>query len=177
MDWITHIKQNQNNALKELYTLYRDECLNWQCQTFNVSEELAKDAFQMSMVILYQNINTNKLAVLTSDIKTYLFAIVKNKVRDLIKKESKYHSDGILATIKEEFTDDIENKEQFEILFSSVTIAIAKMGDPCKSILNLFYFHKMKFEQISLLIGHDNPGTTKTKKYKCLKRLTKMMGK
>ena len=78
MDWITHIKQNQNNALKELYTLYRDECLNWQCQTFNVSEELAKDAFQMSMVILYQNINTNKLAVLTSDIKTYLFAIGKN---------------------------------------------------------------------------------------------------
>lgn len=175
MDWITHIKYNRNNALKELYVLYRDECIRWQVKSFNVNEELAKDAFQLSIIILYQNITNNQLIKLTSDIKTYLFSIVKNKIRDLIKKESKYISEGIMANIKEEMTDDIADKEHFEELFTSVTKAIGQMGDPCKSILNLFYFHKMKFEQISQLVGHNNPGTTKTKKYKCLKRLNKMI--
>jgi len=61
---------------------------------YNVSEETAKDAFQLSIVVLYENIVSEKIKILTSDLKTYLFGIVKNKVREIIKRESKYQNDG-----------------------------------------------------------------------------------
>jgi len=175
VDWINHIKTNGNNALKEIYALHRSECVDWLIKTYNISEAIAKDAFQLSMVILYQNVHNGKINDLSSGIKTYLFGIAKNKARDIIKSESRYQRNGALGVIKEDLTQGIEQKEKFEIIIAKVNEAMNRMGDPCLSILRLFYFERMKFRDIAPLVGHDRPDTTKTRKHRCLKTLSDMI--
>lgn len=175
MDWIKLIKTDSNKTLQVIYTMYRKECVQWQMNMYNVNEEIAKDAFQLSIVILYENIVSEKIKFLTSDLKTYLFGIVKNKVREIIKKESKYLNEGKIGVIKSEIIDTVDEKEDIEILLNKVTQELSNMGDPCKSILKLFYFDQKSMQQIAHIVGHENPRTTKSKKYKCLKRLNKLV--
>ena len=49
--------------------------------------------------------------------------------------------------------------------------AMTGLGDPCRSILQLFYYKRMSMEDITALMGYKNAATTKNLKYKCLKRL------
>ncbi|MBK6498767.1 MAG: hypothetical protein IPG00_11645 [Saprospiraceae bacterium] len=52
--------------------------------------------------------------------------------------------------------------------------ALFKLGEPCKSLLELSYYQQMKLDDITLLLGYKNNDTTKNLKYKCMKRLQKI---
>ena len=65
---------------------------------------------------------------------------------------------------------DEEVEEHIELAKS----CLEKLGDPCKSILELFYYHKMSMEDIQQHAGYKNSATAKNIKYKCLRRLRKL---
>ena len=55
MDWIAYIKQDENNALKEVYMTHRDACEVWLRSNYQVTHEDAREIFQSSIIILYDN--------------------------------------------------------------------------------------------------------------------------
>ncbi len=175
MSWIANIKQNGNDALKDIYKNHRTGCITWLMKTYNLREAVAKDAFQLSMIILYQNVMKGKVEDKSCSLKSYLFAIAKNKARELLKTESKYSGEGKINLLKEELMDGVSEKVMFEQVMTKVQRALIKMGEPCKTILQLYYFKKMRLQEIAVLVGHKKPGTTKTKKHKCIKRLSGMV--
>ena len=50
----------------------------------------------------------------------------------------------------------------------------AKIGEPCKSILEAYYIQKLPMQQIASDFGYTNADNAKTQKYKCLVRLKKL---
>ena len=176
-NWLVRIRTDHENALRELYRLYRTECVDWLMKTYSVSEALAKDAFQLAIVLLYQNVITYKVDVLSSSIKSYLFAIAKNKVRDLIKSEVKHAANRKRAILREEFIDDNDSEQVYEVILEKVRHLMFNMGDPCKSILELYYFQRLKLKDIAEVVGHNEVNTTKSKKHKCLRKLHKIITK
>lgn len=54
---------------------------------------------------------------------------------------------------------------------SAAQIALEMLGDPCRSLLHLYYYQNLNMEDITTLLGYKNTDTTKNQKYKCLKRL------
>jgi RNA polymerase sigma factor (sigma-70 family) len=169
VDWIQYVKVNENEALNKLYLSYKEETVNWLQREFLCSQDEAMDIFQMVVVIFYDNVVTAKLTYLTSDIKTYLFGIARNKALELIrskKKESDLFQNDIWVkyTIEEEPGVSEENVQR-------ASIALDKLGNPCKSLLMLFYYEQKKMEEISQTLGYKNVDTAKNQKYKCLKRL------
>ena len=170
MDWILKIKTDDNQALREIYDLCREECVAWLQNDFGLSIHDALDVFQVSVVILYDNIMTGKLSTLTSNIKTYLKGIAKNKALEMLRSRK----NRIVANrfpIMAQFVFEENEKVILEEQLSTALMSLEFLGDPCKSLLQLYYYNDLSMEDITTILGYKNPETTKNQKYKCLKRL------
>lgn len=171
MDWIKYIKTNENEALRIIYKDFRTPCVNWIVKEWNIELEEAVEIFQWSVVILYDNIMTEKLSQLNSDIKTYLWSIARNKARELIyKKQRDAKFEKSFLAIQYVYSEN-KDKEILEENILKANRALEKLGDPCKSLLKLFYYKQKKLNEIATLMGYKNHDSVKNQKYKCMKRL------
>lgn len=173
MDWISYIKENENQALKEIYTSFRASCISWLKSTYSISEEDAKEIFQSSIIILYDNVMTNKVIELNISIKSYLYGIAKNKVREFLRKSQKKVDKDRLELFSSH--NGIEEKKKLEAKIDKVNKTLQTMGDPCRSLLQLYYYKRLSMTEIGDKMGYKNRDTVKNQKYKCLKRLQKLL--
>ncbi len=177
-DLLTRIQSGDDTVLDEVYLHLREPFFSYMRNSFAMDPENTKELFQLSIVILYDNVVTGKLTSLNSGLKTYLFAIGKNKALELIREKRKIsqHLDEVLIeTILDE--DGVEDKKQLEKDIMQVTQALEALGDPCKKILRLFYYKQLSMSQISETLAYKNAKTTKNIKYKCIKRLRREFNK
>lgn len=174
MDWIERIKSDADKALSEIYKEEQTMCLEWIKKNSSLGSNDGKEVFQTAVIILYDNVMSGKLTSLTGKISTYLIAICKNKCREFHRRQKRFSTTSEFPLLADHIETDVEEKKKNEILLSSISRMLNKMGDPCKSILQLFFYQKMKMEDICQLMGYNNVATTKNQKYKCLKRLQKM---
>lgn len=170
---IEKIKNGDMAILANIYSENRVEFILWVKKSFQCDDESAVDIYQASMLSLYENIISGKLVDLSSSLKTYLFAIGKNKTRELQRLNSKELKFRELYNTPDELTDE-EDINPYEEKLSSLAHALSTLGNPCKKLLDLFYFHKHGLEEISKKMGYKNAETTKNLKYKCIVRLRKI---
>ncbi len=172
MDWsslIKKIKSGDYNELELVYKNYREEFIKWIIKSFKCSSDDAKDVYQQTIITLYENIVNDKIQNFNSSIKTYLFAIGKNKFFAETREKHKFQmeTDDTINTIPEEMNTSIEDMKKLQGVEKSLEI----LGNPCKQILELYYYHKKSMIDIAGTLGLKNPETAKNMKYKCLKRL------
>jgi RNA polymerase sigma factor (sigma-70 family) len=168
-DWIQKIKTNENEALKEIYMLCRSECLQWLQKEYMCTEDDALDIFQMAMMILFDNVITGKLTSLTSNIKTYVFGIARNKALELHRSRKHIVSADFITMVASYVIE--ENDEITDDQLAIACRSLEELGDPCKTVLTQYYYHDKSMEDITLMMSYKNADTTKNQKYKCLKRL------
>ncbi|MBK7700930.1 MAG: sigma-70 family RNA polymerase sigma factor [Saprospiraceae bacterium] len=172
MDWIERIKSDPDKTLTILYKDLKNDAIQWIKKEFGLHSEDADEIFQTSIVLLYDNVVCGKLTLMTSHIKTYIFSIIKNKIIQLNRAKNRITSydatEMMLGVIDEEY----QEIAQEDLLKANA--ALFKLGEPCKSLLELSYYQQMKLDDITLLLGYKNNDTTKNLKYKCMKRLQKI---
>ena len=169
------VRKGDEDIIKELYREHREQFLKWVQFQYNLDSDSAADIFQWSIVIFYENIASGKLTTLTSSVKTYLYSIGKNKAMESIRMGKRMQKteikDDLLAFTMEEEEDD----EEFKALVRVMYDALQKIGDPCKMLLEKFYFEGLKLDELLGIMKYANKDTLKTKKYKCIQRLKKLM--
>lgn len=171
---INKIKTGNNEELGIIYENHREEFIGWLLKQYVVSFEEARDIYQYAILIFYTNVIRGKLDIMSSSIKTYLYAIGKNQVLKRDREQQRF-SNVIIDNIidEEEFIRD--EKYITEKKLVKVSEAMKELGDPCKKLLEYVYFRKMNMEEITIALGYKNSATTKNLKYKCLQRLKKII--
>ena len=106
---------------------------------------------------------------MNSNIKTYLYAVGKNKYSELKRQWNK-------NTAKMDYNmPDIsishEDAERDSLLVNFSEKALTLLGNPCKELLELYYYHKKSMIEIAEIQGYKNESSAKNQKYKCLIRL------
>ncbi|MBK9151243.1 MAG: sigma-70 family RNA polymerase sigma factor [Saprospiraceae bacterium] len=172
MDWINQLKTDENSALKDLYSQYKKSCLQWIMGEFNIKAHEASEIFQTSVIIFYDNYKRDKLEGFTGDILPYVKGIIRNKCMEYFRKKEK---SGITVTdhilINHVAEEDSEDKIKLENDISRMTFCLEILGEPCRSVLKLFYYDDMDMRSIAALMGYKNVDSVKTQKYKCIRRL------
>lgn len=168
---INEIRSGNEEHLKALYRLYRNEFIAWSGKQYGANGEQAKDVFQDAVIAFYSNIQTGKLTTLTCTLKSYLFEIGKRKLINLLKRERRitYEIDPQLINRKE--NEDYMNEENEVHSQEQIREAIAKLPEDCQSVLKLFYFKEYDMDSIAREMGYKNADTAKSKKSVCMKRL------
>ena len=163
------------NEAKAIETIYRE---NYGIiQSFilknNGYYEDARDIFQEAMIVLYEKAASDSF-VLTCQIKTYLYSVCRRLWLKKLQQLQRYNP-GI--EINEEVIQVDEELEAYEKKNEDLNLmehAMDKIGEPCKSLLEAYYFQKKSMPEIANYFGYTNADNAKTQKYKCLVRLKKI---
>jgi RNA polymerase sigma factor (sigma-70 family) len=115
---------------------------------------------------------SGKLSEVKSSIKTYLFAIGKNKVFEGYRRQARTRTVNTPVPDCEEPAGD--EPEYNERLLELSKVCLTKLGDPCRQILESYYYHRKSMQAIATGLGYKNEQTAKNQKYKCLLRLREM---
>ena len=172
---IEEVKSGDEKVLKKLYAQIRPKFLNWTVQNHQIEHEDALDIYQKTFTTFYFNIKDGKLTELTSSLETYFFGIgkmmIKERFRDRNFKLQTIDEKEALEKIDMNMVDDYQNSEHKEI----VSELLDKVGEPCKSVLMMYYFQKFAMESIATVLGYKNERVAKKKKYQCLGKLRELM--
>lgn len=139
----------------------------------NGDHDDAKDIFQEAMIVLYEKSRSESF-VLSCQIKTFLYSVCR---RLWLKK---LQQSGQLTTLVEGMEETTGVEEDMEIRqkenhdFAIMEKAIESLGEPCKSLLEAYYFEKKGMDEIAEQFGYTNADNAKNQKYKCMVRLKKI---
>ncbi len=172
---IVRLKRGDQQALEQIYSEYRQSFITYITNTHNCSEEQAVDIYQYAILSFYENVVDGSFEEMNAaGIKTYLYSIGKNKLLGDLRKKTK-------ITFQGKFNDDdlILDEDEFEIekieKYDKISEVIRSMGDPCKRILELFYFNKLSADEIAEIMGYSSGNTVRSLKYKCIQRIKKLI--
>ncbi|UII33408.1 sigma-70 family RNA polymerase sigma factor [Fulvivirga ulvae] len=169
-DAIQQVKQGDDHFLRQLYEINRPGFLKWFRAHHRITEDEAIDLYQKSFTIFYFNVKDEKITTLKSNISTYLFGIGKNLVRELFREQKhKVQLDEIPEI--ETSGNDLLRFEEEAHQRGLVKKILEKLGEPCKSILLMYYFKNFSMESIASNLGYKNEGVVKKKKCLCLKKI------
>jgi len=177
VDFINEIKQGNSKPLCDLYRLYRNDFVRWGVNNYSCSESEAKDVFQEVIIRFYQNVVSGKLSFLTSDIKTYLWAIGKYQFLNLIKINQRTVTFSIYSLINTEITADMsmENAEEEKHNSEMVKQHLSLLDEKNRRILEMYYLEGKDMKTIAEEIGYKNADVAKKKKYEVMKKLAALL--
>lgn len=134
----------------------------------------AKDLFQEAMMVLYEKARSGNFE-LNCQIRTYLYSIARRlwlkKLNQGNRQVADFDDTNETMILVD---DDMEVHEQKNAAFEMMHSAINSLGEPCKSLLDMFYFKQKNMQEIAESFGYTNAENAKTQKYKCLMRLKKI---
>jgi len=134
----------------------------------------AEDIFQDALIVIYQKLRLNALDINVS-IRTYFYAICKNKWKSRLRKQKKIIIDNEALVINEEIeasiAEEIENKER-EHVYRKYFLALS---GTCREVLQLV-FAGNNMKEIASITGYSE-GYTRKKKFECKKSLLEMLEK
>lgn len=135
----------------------------------NGNVEQAKDIFQDGLLIVVENILQKKLEI-TESFDTYLYAVCRNLWLQQIaqqKKNQKFIDEYSYESFDYYKYDEIveSNDKYLEIIES--------LGETCKKLLELYYYRKLNWQEITDELGYASTGSARNQKYKCLERIRK----
>ncbi len=177
-DLLNEIRAGNQDVLNKLYRVFRGEFLIWAKRNFNVNKAEAADVFQETIIAFYTNVLERKLVHLEVPIKSYLYAIGKNKLINKVKANKK-------IILKEQFNEsslgmfdwELERKIEKTHRETQVSKTIRQLGDKCQQLLKLFYFNSFSHEAIAQRMGYSNEQTSRTMKKKCMKQFALLLNK
>ena len=169
-NWILELKNNGDKALEYVYKEYRNPCVSWLQSQFHLEQSEALDIFQESVITCLDNIRLNKVTDAEASLKSYLYGIARLKALQEVRK-SKKRTEGELTYNRTLEERDAGSEDPILDKYALLKNLINEMGDPCKTLLDLFYYHRLNLESIKSKMNYATANTVKTKKYKCIKRL------
>ena len=160
---------------KAIETVYRDNYNLVQALVVNNggTADDAKDVFQEAMVVLYEKARSAQFK-LESSIRTYLYAVSRRLWLKKLALQNRMQvvadAEAIDLDVAEDVADEAEKARQHIAMEG----ALGQLGEPCRTLIEAFYFKKKNMGEIAALLGYTNADNAKTQKYKCLMRLKKL---
>ena len=171
------IKQGRYELIDQLYRQHRAAFVTYAQRQLYATEEDAADCFQDAIIAFYKNIVSGRLTELTCAIRTYLFSIGKRLVYRRNQKRRREqptdHEDGIQPA--DELDWSLIDRFEAEHDRSRLLTALDKLGDPCRELLTLYYYHHYPIESVMNALHLPSTGATRIKKMRCLKELKKLV--
>lgn len=137
------------------------------------SEQDAKDVYQEAIIVLCEKVYQGSFE-LNSKLKTFIYSVSRRLWLKRLQVKTRFS--GELKDFEEIMApeDELDHHHKKEENFLAMGVALQKLGEPCKTLIEDFYMHEQSMVQISEKFGYTNPDNAKTQKYKCLMRLKKL---
>jgi RNA polymerase sigma factor (sigma-70 family) len=168
---ITDLKKRDNAAYKLLYTFYYPTIAAF-VKKNSGTEADAEDVFQETIIVLLDKV-PKKDFVLTSSIKTYIFAVASNiwlkRLRDakrIAKLETGFELEDMTLAEWEEKEAEASKQNKLQRIFGKLT-------RHCMIFLTKTFLTGVSREKLIEEMGYKNSHTFDNQKFKCLDQARK----
>jgi len=171
---LEQIRDGDEVFLKGLYHQHRDRFIAWFQKNKNLEKEAAAEIYQKSFTIFYFNVKDGKLKELNSEVSTYLFGVGKNLVKEVVRNQKQTVP---LEDVAEYIGIDAEGYTRQDISHQKFIVdrVLQKVGEPCRSLLLLYYFRNFSCEAIANNLGYKDALVVKKKKCLCLRKIREQL--
>ena len=155
------------------YRRFRNEFVAWAGKNFSADAEDAKDVFQETLLVFYEQRQSGQLDTFTGNIKTYLFAIGKNLLLSRLRKSriAGNHSQWYAIHVQGQHVADAQERMERDEDLSKVREHLEKLSPADKRVLELYYVERLDMATIAEAMGYASANVAKKKKCIALKRL------
>lgn len=171
---IKNIRDGDYKEIATFYDRYKKDFVRWAIRKFPVTKDDALDIFQDTMIALLKNIKQGKIEKFDYSVKSYLYAIGRNLLLNKVKFEKRFDNEidestaGKIAHQVVFFSDNADHNTRV------VDQLLHKLGEPCYTILKLFYYHNYSLESVAREIGSKTANVARAQKARCIKSLKEM---
>lgn len=171
---LDQLKNEDNASFEILYKFYYPSIEAHITQNFGSTED-AEDVFQEAIIVLLQKVRQEGF-VLTSSLKTYLFAIARNLWLKRLRDNKSIPVDNFDSYQQETETYAFElhpepTKEE------KVTSWLTKITENCQRILKAIFFFNEPMGSLMQKMGWKNKHTAANQQYKCIQQVKKQKDK
>lgn len=167
---IKGIKTGNGKVLKFVYKNHFPAIRNMIVNNSGTNDD-AEDIFQDALVITYKNLVYREV-VLSSTIKTYVYAICRNLWLQKITKAGKNRERNNEMKYETNIIAEEENNMQESGKYELYRKHFRLLSEDCRKILTMF-LKKIPLKDIAATMNHKSVDYTKTRKYLCKKALKK----
>jgi len=155
------------------YRRFRNEFMAWSWKNYSADAEDAKDVFQESLLVFYEQRQGGQLDAFSGNIKTYLFAIGRNLLLTRLRKSRMHgnHSERYAIHVQGHETPDAQERMERDEDLSKVREHLEQLSPDDKRVLELYYVERMDMKAIAEAMGYKTANVAKKKKCIALKRL------
>ena len=172
---LTKIRTGDRKFLRQLYEEHRESFGIWINKTYKCDEDMVAEVYQQAFTTLYYNVKEDKLTRLTSSLKTYLFAIGRNLIRDHFKLTTRRQEIMEVAVDTGNIDNGIIDRYEQAAMKETVTILLEKIGEPCKTVLELFYLKGYALDAIAAEMNYKSENIASKRKFICLKQIRELL--
>jgi RNA polymerase sigma factor (sigma-70 family) len=174
---IQNIRNGDYKDVVGFYDRYKKDFVSWAIRKFPVTKDDALDIFQDTMIALLKNIRKGKIEKFDYSVKNYLYAIGKNLLLNKVKFEKRYDNEIDESTIERIAQQVLVLPDKAEPNTQLIDQLLIKLGEPCYTILKLFYYHNYSLESIAREIGSKRANVARAQKARCIKSLKDLFQK
>jgi RNA polymerase sigma factor (sigma-70 family) len=167
------LARNDEKSVEEIYK-YNYNLIQALIVNNSGTTDDAKDIFQEAMMVLYEKARSGNFE-LNCQIRTYLYSVSKRLWLKKLQQSNRFVKDfGDEGMGNVPVEEDLEDHDEKDAVYEMMHQSFHQLGEPCKSLLEAFYFQKKTMQDIANSFGYTNSENAKTQKYKCLMRLKKI---
>lgn len=168
------LARNDKRSVEEIYSHNYNLVQSLVVNNSGTTDD-AKDIFQEAMVVLFEKARSGNFE-LNCQIRTYLYSVAKRLWLKKLQQRNRFVEDFDDSSDAQAIPvdDEVNQHEQKDAEYNMMHTAIGNLGEPCKSLLQAFYFKNKSMQEIAENFGYTNAENAKTQKYKCLMRLKKI---
>ncbi|MCU0418539.1 MAG: sigma-70 family RNA polymerase sigma factor [Cyclobacteriaceae bacterium] len=161
------VKAEESASFALLYKFYFAPIASYVKRNQGNNED-AEDIFQETVLVLLQKVREPDF-VLTSSLKTYLYAISKNLWLKRLRDNKIKFSDSANVDFEIE-PFEIEQEISKE---EKVTSWLSKITENCQRILKAIFYYQEPMSALMAKMGWKNKHTAANQQYKCIQQIKK----
>jgi len=167
---LKQVKTEGNASFQLLYKFYFPSIASYVKQNRGSIED-AEDIFQEAIIVLLQKVRQPDF-VLTSALKTYLYAIAKNLWLKRLRSNKLISADEFenYRIESEPFSIEINPEKTKE---EKIIIWLAKITANCQRILKALFYYQEPMDDVMKKMGWKNKHTAANQQYKCIQQIKK----
>jgi len=172
-DIIRKLKANDEQALRSVYIANYSKIEKYILDNSGTRDD-AKDIYQETFLAVWRSIQGGTATFTGIDkLQGYMYRIAQFKWTDQLRANKKQNTGSLPEDGLGDLNIEDTASEQNEYI-DKVRKFYATMEEPCKDILNRFYYLKQSMSDIAAKYSWTD-ATAKNNKYRCLQRLRQMV--
>jgi RNA polymerase sigma factor (sigma-70 family) len=176
-EWYEGLLHNDDDAISDFYDKTNAQLASL-CRKYNVNEVDSEQIFIDAFAICLHNIQIGKYKFEGHNPSSYAYKIAYLKMQEHFRTAPPVTiMEALDEPINEDWAKQFFKEEESRDLFQQ---AFSHLGEPCKTILTLYYVEDLKDQQIAddaRVPDYNNRGSVNRKKHECSDKFRELLTK